>query len=1067
MCVRVYLPFSGANVENVMSSLYRKYEWSAFTEADLLKNGRNGCDFGKGDSFVAGPATTKMATYDNDARLSGASTWWCNTYADDTAGQNGYVNGRQAGCRMYAEQYHALRGSDGKTYYLIEIRIEGHDSAGAGNGYFTYYGAQPPAGTALTVTGTFRADGGWIDYSCLGAGDTAPPNTAPAFTNVPANGVFCVSENTRLVVDLNASDKNGDALSFSIVGGADGAAFAIDPRTGELSFKAAPDHERPADADGNNSYKVIVAVSDGKGGTVSKELTVAVSDVKEDAPKCTVIEAEDMKLSCYTVRSATSASGGEYIALAGAGGSASTTFAGAAGSYDLSLRYWDTAGDGTIRVYVNGKLVDTVRLNANNNAWHDITLEGLGLKKGDVITLKGDGKGCENAILDKVRICPSEPEVKPGALEGRVFADADRNGIDNAEAGVAGVVVQLLNAAGAVVATAVTAADGSYAFAGLTPGDYRVAFPTEVAGRVLTGADLGGNDTADSDASTVTGQTGSYTVVAGGVVRDVDAGVVDPGSAAIEGRVFADADGNAVDNDEAGVAGVIVTLLNAAGAVIATAVTAADGSYLFEGLDAGDYAVEFPKTANGLVLVDADAGGDDAIDSDAAVATGRTGTVSLGIGEISSDNDAGLADPATASIGNLVFLDADKNGIQDGAEGGVAGVAVTLYDAAGAAVAITTTNAAGGYLFGGLKAGTYVVGFAEKAGHDFTLANAGNDAADSDANGATGLTAPIALAIGEANLTIDAGLVVENAAPDARDDAAGTCATIARTVDVLANDADANGDGLFIAQVDGRAIAEGGTVEVDGVSVSLVGGKLVIDGSEAFKDLPVGQKARLDIGYAVSDGRGGVDTATLDMEFCGARNTLDTIKAGLPAGGTLVLSIDDVFDGEHFNVALSGTGDNRFDGQTFGTAYCVSAYLPISEGVAVPYNVYLADASVPAGLVSRPQNLDMVNWILNQDFDATDNGDGKGQAYTEAEIQGAIWGLTDNIVFVNSALGSTANAREIYNLALAHGEGFEAGEGDIVGLILDPTAAAEAAGNRQPIIIGIEWDDLAQDCFCF
>lgn len=96
-----------------------------------------------------------------------------------------------------------------------------------------------------------------------------------------------------------------------------------------------------------------------------------------------------------------------------------------------------------------------------------------------------------------------------------------------------------------------------------------------------------------------------------------------------------------------------------------------------------------------------------------------------------------------------------------------------------------------------------------------------------------------------------------------------------------------------------------------------------------------------------------------------------------------------------------------------------------------------------------------------------DNGDGTGQTYTEAEIQGAIWGLTDSIVFVNPALGTTANAREIYNLALANGEGFEAGEGDIVGLILDPTAAAEAAGNKQPIIIGIDWDDLAQDCLCY
>lgn len=161
-----------------MSYYYKKYEWSAFTEADLLKNGKNGCDFGKGDSLVAGSPTVKMATYDNDARLSGGDSWWWNTWAEDTTGQDGYVNGCRVGCQMYAEQYHVLKGSDGKTYYLLEIRIEGHDSAGAGNGYFTYYGAQPPAGTTLVVTGTCKVDGSWIDYSCLGAA-TPPPRTPP------------------------------------------------------------------------------------------------------------------------------------------------------------------------------------------------------------------------------------------------------------------------------------------------------------------------------------------------------------------------------------------------------------------------------------------------------------------------------------------------------------------------------------------------------------------------------------------------------------------------------------------------------------------------------------------------------------------------------------------------------------------------------------------------------------------------------------------------------------------------------------------------------------------------
>lgn len=1060
-----------------MSYYYKQYEWTAFSEADLLANSKNGSDFGKGDSFVMGSPTTKMTTYDNDSTLSGGKTdWWCRTWSADQSGQDGYVNNARVGCKIYAEQYHVLKGSDGKTYYLIDMKIEGHDSAGAGNGYFTFYGAKPPHGTSLTVTSTCKVEGSWIDYSCLGAGNTAPPNTPPTFTNVPSNGVFCVNENTKLVVDLNASDKDGDALTFKIVGGQDAAAFEIDAKTGELIFKTAPDYEKPTDSDKNNSYKVIVSVEDGKGGVTNKELTVQVKDVQESTPgKCIVIEAEDMTLCGYTVKSASSASGNEYIALKGWDGYAATKFTGESGEYDFSMRYWDAAkGDGVIKVYVNGKLVESVRLCAENNKWSELKIEDLKLNKGDVIKLVGAGKGCEYAIIDNIKLCPNEPtSPKPGALEGRVFADLNKDGLDNDGANaVAGVTVQLLDAAGNVVATETTGADGGYRFDGLTPGQYRVVFPTEVEGKVLTNANVGNNDTIDSDANTGSGETGNYTVTAGNITKDVDAGIKDPGTAAIEGRVFVDANGDNVDNDEAGVAGVTVKLLDANGNVIATTTTDADGAYLFDGLDAGDYTVEFPKSVNGLTLVNANVGADDTIDSDASQTTGRTGTINLEIGEISSDNDAGVKDPATASIGNFVFLDADQNGRQGANETGVAGVTVTLYNAAGLAIATAVTGASGEYLFSGLTAGTYTVGFTEKAGYDFTTANVGDDALDSDADVTTGMTAPVTLAIGEANLTVDAGLIVEfvNTAPDAKDDVSGTCSNVVKTVDVLANDTDADGHALTITKVAGQAIAEGGSVDVDGVTISLVGGKLVIDGTDAYEDLLIGQKAKVNYSYEITDGNGGSDTANLDFTFCGGKNTLDTIKASLPTGGVLNLAFDTSFDGEFYTVTITGTGDARFDGISFENAYCLSLYEPIGTGVAVPYNFYLAaQGSVPTGVVARPQNLDMVNWILNQDFDAKDNGDGNGQTYTEAEIQGAIWGLTDGYVYVDPAAnyGTTANAKEIYNLAMANGEGFVAGEGDIIGLVLDPTAAAEAAGNKQPLIIGVEWDDLAQDCFCF
>ena len=209
----------------------------------------------------------------------------------------------------------------------------------------------------------------------------------------------------------------------------------------------------------------------------------------------------------------------------------------------------------------------------------------------------------------------------------------------------------------------------------------------------------------------------------------------------------------------------------------------------------------------------------------------------------------------------------------------------------------------------------------------------------------------------------------------------------------------------------------------------------------------------------------GVDSATVDITFHGTTNTLGTIETSLPTSGTLVLSEDRTYGGSLFDVTLSNTGDARFDGVTFESADCLALFEPIDVGVDVPYDFYLAaEGSVPTGILGHPENLDLINWILNQDFASMDNGDGTGQTYTEAEVQGAIWGLTDDFVFVSSGLGTQANAQEIHDLAVANGEGYAAGAGDLVGLVLDPTPEAEANGNVQPLIIGVPFDDLAQDC---
>ncbi|MXP27200.1 hypothetical protein GRI39_14365, partial [Altererythrobacter indicus] len=106
-------------------------------------------------------------------------------------------------------------------------------------------------------------------------------NEAPEITS---GGSVSLDENTTAVLSVVASDSDGDSLSYAIAGGADGALFTINA-AGELSFKAAPDFENPADSDGDNVYDVIVSVSDGV-TTTQQSVTVTVNDVN-DAPVLT------------------------------------------------------------------------------------------------------------------------------------------------------------------------------------------------------------------------------------------------------------------------------------------------------------------------------------------------------------------------------------------------------------------------------------------------------------------------------------------------------------------------------------------------------------------------------------------------------------------------------------------------------------------------------------------------------------------------------------------------------------------------------------------------------------
>ncbi len=306
-----------------------------------------------------------------------------------------------------------------------------------------------------------------------------------------------------------------------------------------------------------------------------------------------------------------------------------------------------------------------------------------------------------------------------------VYYDFNGDGTQQAgDEGIAGVTVYLYEDADgdgnidagvdAIVATTTTAADGTYSFTNLPPGDYIVVVDES------SGTLAGTTQTADPDESggvcvACTG-TGSSNVDGTNSDLTQDFGYQPVGTASIGDTVYTDSNGDGTQGaSEVGIADITVELwadLNGDGTfgLVATTTTDADGNYLFEKLPADgviDYQVRVDTT-------------------DPDIPSSGTGSSYVSTAETIVDVD-NLADGASfldadfgfgplASIGDTVYWDANQNGTQDADETGISGVTVTLIPPAGVdlgngdGVAITTTtNADGKYLFEDLPPGDYTV----------------------------------------------------------------------------------------------------------------------------------------------------------------------------------------------------------------------------------------------------------------------------------------------------------------------------------------------------------------------
>ena len=137
----------------------------------------------------------------------------------------------------------------------------------------------------LTVQATDGAAVATIELQLneLDALDTPPVITGPSGGAGAAASQITINENQTAIVTM-AADKT---VAWSLSGGEDAGAFAIDPTTGALTFLAAPDYEAPSDGatSGTNSYIVIVVATDSNTQTSSQTVTVYIADVIEAGPQ--------------------------------------------------------------------------------------------------------------------------------------------------------------------------------------------------------------------------------------------------------------------------------------------------------------------------------------------------------------------------------------------------------------------------------------------------------------------------------------------------------------------------------------------------------------------------------------------------------------------------------------------------------------------------------------------------------------------------------------------------------------------------------------------------------------
>lgn len=325
------------------------------------------------------------------------------------------------------------------------------------------------------------------------------------------------------------------------------------------------------------------------------------------------------------------------------------------------------------------------------------------LGEGNVILNKTNGEGySEQFILGLGEHRPGMDIglIKPGTIQGSVFADRNDNGVrDGDENGLSGVTVRLMGEEGEAFSS-VIGEDGRYLFDAVMPGTYTLEYVLPEHA-VFARTPAGGNTITGEG----TGTSAPFTMNSGDEKEGPVCGALTLGR--IEGTAWMDHDGDGVRTDGEETADSLTVTLTPSRSELEeiTVTTGEDGTFQLKDLRPDNYTltVSCPEQ---YVLSRTD-------HVDLPLAAGKDSqSVQLPVimGAVWSDQALGMVMPA--SLSGQFWLDENNNGLFDDDEQTPAGYEITVTDDKnGKVFDILRTDEEGRFATSGMIPGSFTLSY--------------------------------------------------------------------------------------------------------------------------------------------------------------------------------------------------------------------------------------------------------------------------------------------------------------------------------------------------------------------